>query len=157
MGPDATGVGWVYQYAVMAAKRTLAETRATQDWQVRFAVAKAEGVAEVASVGGFVRQYSVIVDPHRLKGFDLTLSKLREAIRASNMDVGGRVVEMAETEFMVRGRGYLRGIQDLEQIVLKSEGGAPVLLRDVARVELAPDERRGVTELNGEGLSLIHI
>ena len=151
LGPDATGVGWVYQYAVMAQKRTLAETRATQDWQVRFAVAKAEGVAEVASVGGFVRQYSVIVDPRRLKGFDLTLSKLREAIRASNMDVGGRVVELAETEFMVRGRGYLRGIQDLEQIVLKSEGGTPVLLRDVARVELAPDERRGVTELNGEG------
>jgi Cu(I)/Ag(I) efflux system membrane protein CusA/SilA len=151
LGPDATGVGWVYQYAVMAQKRTLAETRATQDWQVRFAVAKAEGVAEVASVGGFVRQYSVIVDPRRLKGFDLTLSKLREAIRASNMDVGGRVVELAETEFMVRGRGYLRGVQDLEQIVLKSEGGAPVLLRDVARVELAPDERRGVTELNGEG------
>jgi Cu(I)/Ag(I) efflux system membrane protein CusA/SilA len=151
LGPDATGVGWVYQYAVMAQKRTLAETRATQDWQVRFAVAKAEGVAEVASVGGFVRQYSVIVDPRRLKGFDLTLSKLRDAIRASNMDVGGRVIEMAETEFMVRGRGYLRGVQDLEQIVLKSEGGAPVLLRDVARVELAPDERRGVTELNGEG------
>ncbi|MGE0769529.1 MAG: efflux RND transporter permease subunit [Hyphomicrobiaceae bacterium] len=151
LGPDATGVGWVYQYAVMAQKRTLAETRATQDWQVRFAVAKAEGVAEVASVGGFVRQYSVIVDPRRLKGFDLTLSKLRDAIRASNMDVGGRVIEMAETEFMVRGRGYLRGVQDLEQIVLRSEGGAPVLLRDVARVELAPDERRGVTELNGEG------
>jgi copper/silver efflux system protein len=151
LGPDATGVGWVYQYAVMAANRTLAETRATQDWQVRFAVAKAEGVAEVASVGGFVRQYSVIVDPRRLKGFDLTLSKLREAIRMSNMDVGGRVVELAETEFMVRGRGYLRGVHDLEQIVVKSEGGAPVLLRDVARVELAPDERRGVTELNGEG------
>ncbi len=151
LGPDATGVGWVYQYAVMAANRTLAETRATQDWQVRFAVAKAEGVAEVASVGGFVRQYSVIVDPRRLKGFDLTLSKLREAIRMSNMDVGGRVIELAETEFMVRGRGYLRGVQDLEQIVVKSEGGAPVLLRDVARVELAPDERRGVTELNGEG------
>ena len=151
LGPDATGVGWVYQYAVMAKNRTLAETRATQDWQVRFAVAKAEGVAEVASVGGFVRQYSVIVDPRRLKGFDLTLSKLREAIRASNMDVGGRVIELAETEFMVRGRGYLRGVQDLEQIVVKSEGGAPVLLRDVARVELAPDERRGVTELNGEG------
>ena len=151
LGPDATGVGWVYQYAVMAQNRTLAETRATQDWQVRFAVAKAEGVAEVASVGGFVRQYSVIVAPRRLKGFDLTLSKLRDAIRMSNMDVGGRVIELAETEFMVRGRGYLRGVQDLEQIVVKSEGGAPVLLRDVARVELAPDERRGVTELNGEG------
>ncbi|RTL68678.1 MAG: efflux RND transporter permease subunit [Hyphomicrobiales bacterium] len=151
LGPDATGVGWVYQYAVMAQKRTLAETRATQDWQIRFAVAKAEGVAEVASVGGFVRQYSVIVDPRRLKAFDLTLAKLREAIRMSNLDVGGRVVELAETEFMVRGRGYLRGIEDLEQIVVKAEGGTPVLLKEVARVELAPDERRGLTELNGEG------
>ena len=151
LGPDATGVGWVYQYAVMAAKRTLAETRSTQDWQVRFAVAKAEGVAEVASVGGFVRQYSVIVDPRRLRAFDITLDKVREAIRDSNRDVGGRVVELAETEFMVRGRGYLRGIGDIEQIVLKAQGGAPVLLRDVARVELAPDERRGIAELNGQG------
>jgi copper/silver efflux system protein len=151
LGPDATGVGWVYQYAVMAAKRTLAELRTTQDWHVRFAVAKAEGVAEVASVGGFVRQYAVIVDPRRLKAFDIPLSRLKEAIRASNMDVGGRVVELAETEFMVRGKGYLRGIGDLEQIVLKAQAGAPVLLKDVARVELAPDERRGVTELNGEG------
>ena len=151
LGPDATGVGWVYEYAVMAAKRTLAELRTTQDWQVRFALAKAEGVAEVASVGGFVRQYSVVIDPRRLKAFDIPLSKVKDAIRASNMDVGGRVVELAETEFMVRGRGYLRGISDIEQIVLKAEGGTPVLIRDVARVELAPDERRGVTELNGEG------
>ena len=151
LGPDATGVGWVYQYAVMAAKRTLAELRTTQDWQVRFAVAKAEGVAEVASVGGFVRQYSVVVDPRRLRAFDLPLAKVRDAIRDSNLDVGGRVVELAETEFMVRGRGYLRGISDIEQIVLKAENGTPVLVKDVARVELAPDERRGVTELNGEG------
>lgn len=151
LGPDATGVGWVYQYAVVAANRTLAELRSTQDWQVRFAVAKAEGVAEVASVGGFVRQYSVVVDPRRLRAFDIPLAKVRDAIRSSNMDVGGRVVELAETEFMVRGRGYLRGIADIEQIVLKVEGGAPVLVRDVARVELAPDERRGVAELNGEG------
>ena len=151
LGPDATGVGWVYQYAVMAKQRSLAELRTTQDWQVRFAVAKAEGVAEVASVGGFVRQYSVIVDPRRLRAYDIPVTRIREAIRASNMDVGGRVVELAETEFMVRGRGYLRGISDIEQIVLKAEGGTPVLLRDVARVELAPDERRGVTELNGEG------
>jgi copper/silver efflux system protein len=151
LGPDATGVGWVYQYAVMAAKRNLAELRTTQDWQVRFAVAKAEGVAEVASVGGFVRQYSVIVDPRRLRAFDIPLTKIRDAIRQSNMDVGGRVVELAETEFMVRGRGYLRGISDIEQIVLKADSGTPVLLKDVARVELAPDERRGVTELNGEG------
>ncbi len=151
LGPDATGVGWVYQYAVIAAKRTLAELRSTQDWQVRFAVAKAEGVAEVASVGGFVRQYAVIVDPRRLKALDIPLMKVRDAIRQSNMDVGGRVVELAETEFMVRGRGYIRGIGDLEQIVLKAEAGTPVLLRDVARIELAPDERRGITELNGEG------
>ncbi len=151
LGPDATGVGWVYQYALMAASRTLAELRTTQDWQVRFAVAEAEGVSEVASVGGFVRQYSVIVDPRRLKSFNIPLSKVRDAIRQSNMDVGGRVVELAETEFMVRGRGYFRGTKDIEQIVLKAEGGAPVLLRDVARVELSPDERRGVAELNGEG------
>ena len=151
LGPDATGVGWVYQYAVMAKERNLAELRTTQDWQVRFAVAKAEGVAEVASVGGFVRQYSVVVDPRRLRAFDIPLAKVREAIRDSNMDVGGRVVELAETEFMVRGRGYLKSIADVESIVLKAQGGTPVLVRDVARVEMAPDERRGVTELNGEG------
>ncbi|KAB2941972.1 MAG: efflux RND transporter permease subunit [Hyphomicrobium sp.] len=151
IGPDATGVGWVYQYAVLAAKRSLADLRTIQDWQVRYALAKAEGVAEVASVGGFVRQYSVVVDPGRLKTFNISLAKIKEAIRESNMDVGGRVVELAETEFMVRGRGYIRSTKDLEQIVLKSENGTPVYLRDVARVELAPDERRGITELNGEG------
>src|SRR5690606_760630 len=150
LGPDATGVGWVYQYAVMAAKRSLADLRTTQDWQIRFAAAKAEGVAEVASAGGFIKQYSVVVNPRRLRAFNIPLETVRNAIRDSNMDVGGRVVELAETEFMVRGRGYLRGIGDLEKIVLKAEAGAPVLLRDVAHVELAPDERRGVTELNGE-------
>jgi Cu(I)/Ag(I) efflux system membrane protein CusA/SilA len=151
LGPDATGVGWVYQYAVMAENRSLAELRTTQDWQLRFALAKAEGVAEVASVGGFVKQYSVVIDPRRLRAFDISLEQIRAAIRGSNMDVGGRVVELAETEFMVRGRGYLKGIADIENIVLKAQAGTPVLLRDVARVELAPDERRGVTELNGEG------
>ncbi len=151
LGPDATGVGWVYQYAVMAENRTLAELRTTQDWQIRFAVAEADGVAEVASVGGFVRQYVVVVDPQRLKSLGIPLSKVRTAIRSSNMDVGGRVIELAETEFMVRGRGYFRGPDDIEKIVLKVEGGTPVLIRDVARVELVPDERRGVTELNGEG------
>jgi Cu(I)/Ag(I) efflux system membrane protein CusA/SilA len=135
LGPDASEVGWVYEYAVMAARRTLAELRSTQDWQVRFAIAKADGVAEVASVGGFVRQYAVVVDPCRLKAFDIPLSKVKDAIRASNMDVGGRVVELTETEFMVRGRGYLRGTGDLEQIVLKAQGGAPVLLKDVARAD----------------------
>ena len=151
LGPDATGVGWVYQYAVVAAKRTLAELRTTQDWQVRYAVAKAEGVAEVASVGGFVKQYSVVVDPSRLRSYSIPLTKVRDAIRSSNNDVGGRVIELAETEFMVRGRGYLRSVDDIEQIVLKEENGASVLLKDVARVEITPDERRGITELNGEG------
>ena len=151
LGPDATGVGWVYQYAVVAAQRTLAELRTTQDWQVRFAVAKAEGVAEDASVGGFVKQYSIVVDPARLRSVGITLAQLRDAVRASNMDVGGRTVELTEAEYMVRGRGYIKNLTDIENVVLKSEAGTPVLLRDVARVELAPDERRGVTELNGEG------
>ncbi len=151
LGPDATGVGWVYQYVVVGAQRTLAELRALQDWFIRYQLTKAEGVAEVASVGGFVKQYQVVVDPRKLQAYGIPLSRVRDAIRASNMDVGGRVVEMAETEFVVRGRGYLRGPADLAQIVLKVERGTPVLLRDVARVELGPDERRGVTELDGEG------
>ncbi len=98
-----------------------------------------------------MRQYSVVVDPRRLRAFDIPLSKVSSAIRESNMDVGGRVVELTETEFMVRGRGYLKSIADIENIVLKAQGGTPVLIKDVATVELAPDERRGVTELNGEG------
>jgi Cu(I)/Ag(I) efflux system membrane protein CusA/SilA len=151
LGPDATGVGWVFEYAVLGAKQTLAELRAVQDWVVRYQLTKAEGVAEVASVGGFVKQYQVVVDPTKLRAYGIPLSKVTEAIRASNMDVGGRVVEMSEREYMVRGRGYLRGIADLEQIVLKTERGTPVRVRDVARVELGPDERRGLTELDGEG------
>ncbi|HEX2891632.1 CusA/CzcA family heavy metal efflux RND transporter [Vineibacter terrae] len=151
LGPDATGVGWVYQYAVLSDQRNLAELRSVQDWTIRYALAKAEGVAEVASVGGFVRQYNIVVDPLRLKSYGIPLAKVAQAVRASNMDVGGRTVEMSETEFVVRGRGYLRGVADLEQIVLKADRGTPVLLRDVARVVLGPDERRGITELNGEG------
>ncbi len=151
LGPDATGVGWVYQYALTAANRDLGELRSTQDWQLRYALAKAEGVAEIASVGGFVKQYSVVVDPRRLRAFNISLATVRDAIRDSNMDVGGRTVELSETEYAVRGRGYFRDIGDIEAIVLKAESGTPVLLKDVARVELAPDERRGITELNGEG------
>ena len=151
LGPDATGVGWVYQYALLAKDRSLAELRSLQDWYVRYGLSKAEGVAEIASVGGFVKQYNVVIDPQRLRSFGLPLSKVRDAIRASNMDVGGRTVELSEFEFVVRGRGYLTGIPDLQKIVLKNEGGTPVLMRDVARVELGPDERRGLTELNGEG------
>jgi len=151
LGPDATDVGWVYEYVVRGAQRSLAELRSIQDWQIRYGIAKAEGVAEVASVGGFVKQYSVVIDPRRLQAFGISLSKVREAIRGSNIDVGGRTVELAETEFMVRGRGYVKGISDLGEIVVKSDRGVPVRLKDIARVELAPDERRGITELNGEG------
>jgi copper/silver efflux system protein len=151
LGPNATGVGWVYQYALLAKDRSLAELRSLQDWYVRYGLAKAEGVAEIASVGGFVKQYNVVIDPERLRSFDIPLAKVRDAIRASNMDVGGRTVELSEFEFVVRGRGYLKGIRDLESIALKNDGGTPVLIRDVAQVELGPDERRGLTELDGDG------
>ena len=151
LGPDATGVGWVYQYALLAKNRTLAELRTIQDWYVRYQLTKAQGVAEVASIGGFVQTYQVTVDPMKLRSYGIPLMKVAQVIRDSNRDVGGRVVEMAETEYMVRGKGYLRGKADLEQLALKTERGTSVLVRDVARVELAPDERRGLTELNGEG------
>ena len=151
LGPDATGVGWIYQYVVLGAEKSLAELRSVQDWYARYQIAKAPGVAEVASVGGFTQQYQVVADPQRLRAYGLSLKEVRDAIRDSNMDIGGRTVELTETEYVVRGRGYLRGLDDLRQIVLKVEGGTPVLLQDVARVELGPDERRGITELNGEG------
>jgi len=151
LGPDATGVGWVYEYIIRGAQKTLAELRTIQDWQVRYGIAKAEGVAEVASVGGFVKQYSVVVDPPRLQALGISIDKIRDALRASNRDVGGRTIELAEREFAIRGRGYVKNISDLEQIVIKNDRGTPVLLKDVARVELTPDERRGITELNGEG------
>jgi Cu(I)/Ag(I) efflux system membrane protein CusA/SilA len=151
LGPDASGVGWVYQYVLLARDRTLAELRTIQDWYVRYQLSKAHGVAEVASIGGFVQTYQVTVDPVKLRAYGIPLMKVAQVIRDSNRDVGGRVVEMAETEYMVRGRGYLRGRSDIETLVVKSERGTPVLIRGIARVELAPDERRGLTELNGEG------
>jgi Cu(I)/Ag(I) efflux system membrane protein CusA/SilA len=151
LGPDATGVGWVYQYAVIAKDMTLAELRSLQDWVIRFSASKADGVAEVASVGGFVKQYNIVVDPLRLRAQGISLSALRDAVRASNRDVGGRTLELSEFEFMVRGRGYIRSPADIENIVLKTSGGTPLRLKDVARVEIGPDERRGIAELNGEG------
>ena len=151
LGPDATGVGWVYQYAVVAKELSLAELRSLQDWVVRFAVSKSEGVAEVASVGGFVKQYSIVVDPARLRAQNVSLSDIADAVRSSNRDVGGRTIELSEFEFMVRGKGYLQGIKDIESIVLNTSAGVPLRLSDVARVELVPDERRGITELNGDG------
>jgi len=151
LGPDATGVGWVYQYVVQAKDKSLAELRTLQDWFIRYQLTKAPGVAEVASIGGFVQQYQVVVDPVKLRAYGVPLMKVVQAIRESNRDVGGRAVEMAETEYMVRGRGYLRSRADIEDLAVKTERGTPVLVRDVARVELGPDERRGITELNGDG------
>jgi copper/silver efflux system protein len=152
LGPDATGVGWVYQYVVLGAQRTLAELRSLQDWVIRFQLTKADGVAEVASIGGFQRQYQVVVDPRKLQAYGIPLSRVSEAVRASNRDVGGRTIEMSETEYMVRGRGYLRGTGDIEKIVLRADaGGTPIMLKDVARVEIGPDERRGIADLDGAG------
>ncbi|CAM2731413.1 efflux RND transporter permease subunit [Methylobacterium mesophilicum] len=151
LGPDATGIGWVYQYVILARQRTLAELRSLQDWVVRFAASRGEGVAEVAPVGGFVKQYSVVVDPNRLRAQGISLNRLRDAIRASNADVGGRTVELSEFEVVVRGRGYLKGTADIGAVVLKTDAGTPVRVRDVARVEIGPDERRGIAELDGEG------
>ena len=154
LGPDASGVGWVYEYVVLGAQRTLAELRSIQDWVVRYNLVTAKGVAEVASVGGFEKQYQVVVDPRKLQAFGIPLDRVSDAIRASNRDVGGRTIEMSETEYMVRGRGYLRNAQDLGNVVLKADpggSGTSVLLKDVARIELGPDERRGIAEMNGTG------
>jgi Cu(I)/Ag(I) efflux system membrane protein CusA/SilA len=151
LGPDATGVGWVYQYVLQGTERSLADLRAIQDWFVRYQLTKAQGISEIASVGGFVKTYQVTVDPQKLQAYGIPLRQVSDVIRMSNQDVGGRVVEMAETEYIIRGRGYLKGIGDLDKLVIKSAAGTPVFLRDVARVELVPDERRGIAELNGEG------
>lgn len=151
LGPDATGVGWVYQYVLEGKQKSLDELRAIQDWYVRYQLTKAPGVAEVASVGGFVREYSITVDPGKLRQYGVPLSRVSEVVAQSNRDVGGRVIEMTETEYMIRGRGYLRGIDDIENLVVKSDAGTPVLIADIAQVELVPAERRGIAELNGEG------
>ncbi|MBA3024021.1 MAG: efflux RND transporter permease subunit [Gammaproteobacteria bacterium] len=151
LGPDASGVGWVYQYAVLSEKHDLAELRTLQDWYLRYQLTKAQGVAEVASIGGQVQQYQVTVDPVKLRAYGIPLSRVSQVIRDGNRDVGGRVLEMAETEYMVRGRGYLRGKADIEMLVVKADRGTPVLLRDIARIELGPDSRRGIAELDGEG------
>jgi Cu(I)/Ag(I) efflux system membrane protein CusA/SilA len=151
LGPDATGVGWVYQYAVTGKNRTLEELRSIQDWFVRYQLTKAHGVSEVASVGGFAKQYQVTVNPRLLQAYGVPLTRVMQVIRDSNRDVGGRVVELTETEYVVRGRGYLRGLADIEAVVVKADGGTPVLVRDIGRVELVPDERRGIAELDGQG------
>jgi Cu(I)/Ag(I) efflux system membrane protein CusA/SilA len=153
LGPDATGVGWVFQYALVddSGTHSLADLRTFQDWNLRYRIQSVPGVAEVASIGGFVQQYQVTVDPGRLRAYGLGIMEVAAAVRASNQEVGGRVVEASGREFMVRGRGYVRAVADLEQVVLRAEKGTPVLLRDVAQVGLGPEMRRGVSDLDGQG------
>jgi len=154
LGPDATGVGWVYQYALVdrSGKHDLAELRSLQDWFLRFELQTVEGVSEVASIGGMVRQYQVVVDPDKLRAYGIPLSTVREAIERGNMETGGRVIEMAEAEYMIRATGYVDSLEDLERIPLKTtDEGLPVLMRHVAEVRYGPDLRRGIGELNGQG------
>jgi Cu(I)/Ag(I) efflux system membrane protein CusA/SilA len=152
LGPDATGVGWVYEYVVEGRGYDLAQLRSIQDWFVRYQLTSVPGVSEVASIGGFVKQYQVNIDPRRLVTHGISIGEVVKSLQMSNTDVGGRVVEMAEREYMVRGLGYIKSVPDIENIVLKSDRtGTPVRIRDVARVEIGPDERRGLAELNGEG------
>ncbi|MCB1661455.1 MAG: efflux RND transporter permease subunit [Pseudomonadales bacterium] len=154
LGPDATGVGWVYEYALVdkTGKHDLAQLRSLQDWYLRYPLQTVEGVSEVASVGGYVKQYQVEVDPNALLRYNIPLNKIKMAIKMSNKDVGGRLVEMAETEYMVRGLGYIQSIDDLNSIpVAVDANGTPIRLQDVAHVQIGPELRRGLVDLNGEG------
>lgn len=152
LGPDATGVGWAFMYALHSKERSLAELRSMQDWYLKYQLTSVDGVSEVASVGGFVKQYQVTVDPVKLRAYDLSIRDLSRAIKMSNGEVGGRSLELAEKEFILRVRGYVEQASDLEQVsVGLGENGVPILLRDVATVQLGPDMRRGIAELNGEG------
>ncbi len=152
LGPDATGVGWAYMYALRSEDADLAELRSLQDWFLKYELTSVPGVSEVASVGGFVKQYQITVDPNRLRAYDVSLARIRTAVQRSNNDVGGRVLEMSEAEFMVRGEGYIDDVEDLKLVALGvDESGTPISLQDVATVAVGPDIRRGIAELDGEG------
>jgi Cu(I)/Ag(I) efflux system membrane protein CusA/SilA len=152
LGPDATGVGWIYEYALQSDRHDLQQLRSIQDWYLRYQLTAVEGVAEVASVGGFVKQYQVELKPNRMLAYNISLQQVKQAIEESNIDVGGRLLEMGETEFMIRGHGYLRNIEDIKQIVVGNDSdGAPVLVNNLANVTLGPELRRGIAELDGEG------
>lgn len=154
LGPDATGVGWVYQYALIdeSGAHDLAQLRSLQDWHLRFQLESVPGVAEVSAVGGFIKQYQIEVDPNTLAAYRLPIKTIIEAVRNSNAEVSGRVLEMAGTEYVIRGRGYLRSIEDIELIPVGTDGrGTPILIRDIAHVQIGPDQRRGIAELDGKG------
>ncbi|RJQ87304.1 MAG: efflux RND transporter permease subunit [Desulfobacteraceae bacterium] len=152
LGPDATGVGWIFEYALVSDSHNLQELRAIQDWYLRYELTALQGVAEVASLGGFVKQYQVAVDPNKLIAYNIPITELIMAIQRSNLDVGGGAIEMAETEFMVRSYGYIRSLEDLQNVVVvTTPQGTPILVRDLAQVRLGPEMRRGVAELDGQG------
>lgn len=152
LGPDATGVGWIFEYTLNSDSRTLQELRSIQDWYLKYELTSLPNVSEVASVGGFVKQYQVTVDPNKLVSYNIPLQKVKMAIQRSNNDVGGRLVEMAETEYMVRGLGYIKSLEDIRSISLGvSSMGTPIFLKDVADVTIGPELRRGIAEWNGEG------
>ena len=154
LGPDATGVGWVYQYALVdeSGAHDLAQLRSLQDWYLRFQLESVPGVAEVSAVGGFVKQYQIEVDPNTLAAYRLPIKTIIEAVRNSNAEVSGRVLEMAGTEYVIRGNGYLRSVDDIELIPVGTDGrGTPILIRDIAHVQIGPDQRRGVAEIDGKG------
>ncbi len=153
LGPDATGVGWIYQYALVdrSGRHDLAELRSLQDWFLKYELQSIPGVAEAASVGGMVKQYQVVVDPVRLRGFGLSVEAVKDAVDRGNSEAGGSVIEMAEAEYMVRASGYIQGVEDLRNLPLRTSNRVPVLLKDVAEVRLGPEMRRGIAELDGEG------
>jgi len=153
VGPDATSVGWVYQYALVddTGKHDLAELRSLQDWRLRYALESVKGVAEIAPVGGFVKQYQIDLDPNQLAAFNLPLTEVLNAIRMSNGDVGGKLFEVATTEYYVRGRGYIKGVEDIENVLLKVVDGTPVFVKNVGTVHLGGESRRGIAELDGKG------
>src|SRR6476661_7202250 len=153
IGPDATGVGWVFEYVLIdrSGRHSLADLRSLQDWQVRYQLETVPGVAEVASIGGFVKQYQVQLDPNRLLAYGIPLSTVIDRVRASTNEVGGRVLELSGTRYMVRGLGYLKSLDDLSNVPVMAKNGTPVLLRDLGTVSFGPDIREGVAEWNGEG------
>jgi copper/silver efflux system protein len=154
LGPDATGVGWVYQYALVdrTGKHDLSQLRSLQDWFLKFELQTVPGVSEVATIGGMVRQYQVVLDPDKMRAYNIPLERIKMAIRMSNQEVGGSVVEMAEAEYMVRATGYLKTLDDMRHIPLGlSDKGIPIMLNDIAELRIGPQMRRGIAELDGEG------